>query len=404
MLPELVLLRDIILLEEDNTREIYIIIECPGCLFGWVFCLFHDFIWSISLLNQHEMWAFFKMICVVMTPLYSMAWCTGTSSYPTRCNTMLNMQSKSQLDISEQQYIPITGSDSIPNNNKSKSTKHTLHLISLPSKNDTYTLQGETLVRECWKWKDTALGDGRDYFVPRPRALKAFQSLFVGMQIFVISSDRGESDAGILEVVLQLPSMSIQSEDNTVKIPLDYMSIGFNKELQQSTSRENKCSQTFLIDECVALSNCARLDILLVLKTLKEDNNGYMNQDIASIAASYAVAYNLQQQIDAQRSKSMSLLERSGLSSWLDLTDGVKPHQVLPNSMTNNQLKEIYQLAQRLTSMEGASAISNHLCLIASGLAPRPNRPDREVIFRPYSSRDARKLCYDLIYCIAVIS
>ena len=49
------------------------------------------------------------------------------------------------------------------------------------------------------------------------------------------------------------------------------------------------------------------------------------------------------------------------------------------------------QLGERLTSMEGAYEISNHLCLIAGGLAPRPSRPDREVIFRPYSSRDARE-------------
>jgi len=192
-----------------------------------------------------------------------MAWCTGTSSYHTRCNTILGVHAKSQLDTAEQ-YIPITSSDSIPNK---KSTKHTLHLISLPSKNDTYTLPGEKLVRECWKWKDTALGDGRDYFVPRPRALKAFQSLFVGMEITVICSDGGESDASMLEIALQLPS--IQSEDNVeVSIPMDC--IGFSKELQQSTSsRENTCSQTFVIDECVTLSNCARLDILLVLKTLK---------------------------------------------------------------------------------------------------------------------------------------
>jgi len=134
----------------------------------------------------------------------------------------------------------------------------------------------------------------------------------------------------------------------------------------------------------------------------KEDDNNHMNQDIVSTAARYAVAYNLQQQIDAQRSKSMSLLERSGLSSWLDLTDGVKTNQVLPNSMTNNQLKEINQLGQRLTSPEGAFAISNHLCLIASGLAPRPNRPDRDVIFRPYSSRDARELCHYLVCLLQI--
>jgi len=327
------------------------------------------------------------MIVAMMIPL-SMAWYIGsTSSYPTRCNTILSVQSKSQLDVAEQ-YMPITSSDSILSNNNIQSTKHTLHLISLPSKNDTFTLPGESLVRECWKWKDVALGDGRDYFVPRPRALKAFQSLFVGMEITVITDEEG-----ILEVVLQLPSMSIQSEDNVeVKIPLHCMNSGYSKEMQQSTSRENTRSQTFVIDECVTLSNCARLDIILVLKILKEEKNDHMNQDVVSNAARYAVTYNLQQQIHAQRSKSMSLLERSGLSSWLDLTDGVKTNQVISNPMNNNQLKEIYQLSQRLTSMEEASAISYHLCLIASGLAPRPNRLDRKVIFRPYSSRDAREL------------
>mmetsp|Transcript_36456 Transcript_36456/g.59478 ORF Transcript_36456/g.59478 Transcript_36456/m.59478 type:complete len:227 (-) Transcript_36456:94-774(-) len=42
--------------------------------------------------------------------------------------------------------------------------------------------------------------------------------------------------------------------------------------------------------------------------------------------------------------------------------------------------------------MEGAQSISTHLSLIAGGLAPRPNRPDRAVLFRPYSSRDAHIL------------
>jgi hypothetical protein len=57
-----------------------------------------------------------------------------------------------------------------------------------------------------------------------------------------------------------------------------------------------------------------------------------------------------------------------------------------------NSDNEINQLANRLSTMEGALAICTHLSLVASGLSPRPNRPDREVLFRPYSSRDAHIL------------
>jgi hypothetical protein len=34
----------------------------------------------------------------------------------------------------------------------------------------------------------------------------------------------------------------------------------------------------------------------------------------------------------------------------------------------------------------------HHLCLVAVGLAPRPRRPNREIVFRPFSSRDAHIL------------
>lgn len=111
-------------------------------------------------------------------------------------------------------------------------------------------------------------------------------------------------------------------------------------------------------------------------------------------AAQYAVGYHLQRQILSQRSKTTSLLERAGLASWLDLPVGValENDTTASRSPDGNQCTEICQLARRLTSLEGAHSISTHLSLIAGGLAPRPNRPDREVVFRPYSSRDAHIL------------
>lgn len=46
---------------------------------------------------------------------------------------------------------------------------------------------------------------------------------------------------------------------------------------------------------------------------------------------------------------------------------------------------------QCLNTMKYSHSLINS-SLIAGGLAPRPNRPDREVIFRPYSSREAHIL------------
>jgi hypothetical protein len=50
--------------------------------------------------------------------------------------------------------------------------------------------------------------------------------------------------------------------------------------------------------------------------------------------------------------------------------------------------------------MEGALAMCTHLSLVASRLSPRPNRPDREVVFRPYSSRDAREFVITVEECV----
>ena len=284
---------------------------------------------------------------------------------------------------------------------------------------------GESLVRECWRWKDSALGDGRDYFVPRPRALRAFHSLFVGMDISVevtigvVNKNQvadgdncdGEShhrSSSPSEVVLKLPSIEGgQCAAVEVRLPLSQCLNGDSYAFTNSgdmlqSSGDCSFSVTFVVDECVALSNCARFDVILVLKRsqqAKDHDNTFIQcntKEIEEVAARYAVAYHLQQQIASQRSKSTSLLERAGLASWLDLPGAINLETAGPGS--SNSFKEedwgreVHRLARRLTSMEGAHSISTHLSLIAGGLAPRPNRPDREVIFRPYSSRDAHIL------------
>ena len=220
--------------------------------------------------------------------------------------------------------------------------------------------------------------------MPRPRALKAFHSLFVGIEITVVFGEGGDGGEDVLplEVVMTLPVSEGQSEVE-VRLPLSQCSNGASIN-----------SETFVVEECATLSNCARLDVILVLATTPRMTNEKTTNEAARTAARYAVAYHLQQQVVSQRTKNTLLLERSGLSSWLDLPGviNLEKDSTTTDAFTAEQSTKVNQLGQRLTSMEGSHSISYHLALIAGGLAPRPNRPDREVIFRPYSSRDAHIL------------
>lgn len=238
---------------------------------------------------------------------------------------------------------------SISPTNLSSAKQLTINLFSLPPKDDKFKLPGETLVRECWRWKDSSLGDGRDYFVPRPRALKAFQSLLLGMEISVL----GVSCSPV-EVILSIPSSK-----SIVTLPLLSSNVDSFPNKDSDT-----CSFTFKVVECVALSNCARFETILVLEEQQkpdDDNRVHNVTQFSDIAGRYAVGYRLQQQVSSQRSKSYSLLQRTGLGSWLDLPGAVDIDCNLDNRLSFTHLSETIQLAQRLSSIEGAYKISSHL-------------------------------------------
>ncbi|KAL3802020.1 hypothetical protein ACHAWO_002440 [Cyclotella atomus] len=265
-------------------------------------------------------------------------------------------------------------SATLPFNNtvsKQPPPKRSIHLISLPPKDDTFSLPAESLIRECWKWKDSVLGDGRDYFVPRPKSLKAFHSLFVGMEIIVEMQD---------DLTLNKGRRSSSTDRDSI----------------ETIHAERTNDQ--LVDENIYNRRMRRTIKLCSFRS----STKYQSDDVAPDAstttaeqvARTTVAFHLLQQIQSHRSQHSSFLQMSGLASWLDLPDAV--NTLCMNSATNViQIEEstrIMQLSQRLTCIEGARPISTHLSLIASGIAPRTNRPDREVIFRPYSSRDAHIL------------
>lgn len=240
-----------------------------------------------------------------------------------------------------------------------------LHLISLPPVSD----QSPKLLRDVWKWKDVVLGDGRDYFVPRPRALRALSDALVGSSV----------------------KISFQSE-----------------------------SYVYSITECAILSNCARMDVLLVMQRmcgsstngLKSDSESklelFPSSSIVHDASKALVTKCILEQLESfqkrrkkRGTKSSVLVE--GLSSVLDLPGMVvntnekmamNLHDIdfyrrsLDDSKSWEQSQE-FEFYQLLNSTNNITEIVRHFSTVAAGIAPRASRPDRATIFRPFSSRDA---------------
>mmetsp|Transcript_14815 Transcript_14815/g.18064 ORF Transcript_14815/g.18064 Transcript_14815/m.18064 type:complete len:576 (+) Transcript_14815:46-1773(+) len=289
-------------------------------------------------------------------------------------------------------------------------TSNSIHLLSLPSLSDDST----KLIKDIWKWKDVVLGDGRDYFIPRPRALKAFSDILVGSS-FVQST----------------PTQYEYSKDESI----------------QSSSKalkSMKLTLTHTIQECAVLSNCARMDVLICLSTKCSwnDNDDTMNTVPSSSSSSeikkliqessqILVTNCVLEQLTMYKSRreergrtSATILE--GISSFLDL-----PGMIVSSS--NNEIdnendykqKQTKQYRNEIVSQSVESSTSSpidkagtrdsplnnkrnknnhmmlfkeihdlnhiiaHFCSVAAGIAPRDSRPNREVTFRPFSSRDA---------------
>lgn len=161
--------------------------------------------------------------------------------------------------------------------------------------------------RDVWKWKDSVLGDGRDFFVPKPKTIRALQDLL-----------------------------------------------------------QEHCDMT----QVSVLSNCARLEIICVCKS----------KPISAICRC------LMGQV---RSK-----EASGTAPWSILTQSMDmPSLILQSTpLSTEEISTAKELEQHWNIKEGYRDVIHHLCLVSAGMAARPRRPDREVIFRPFSSRDAHIL------------
>ena len=279
-------------------------------------------------------------------------------------------------------------------------TYQSIHLISLPPLEDSSSPLSSSsstkIIKDLWKWKDVVLGDGRDYFIPRPRALKALSNILIGSSF---------------EQSLSSPNMDNSENGNS------------NGNARLITT----------IEECAILSNCARMDVLLyvttdVITTADTDVSADMfhskKHEIENLmleASKTLVSNCLVNQLNLYQSKrqngkgggsgtgtgsgtsAMNILWE-GLSSFLDLPGMVitdaetnQSNECDKNditsttpSITNSNTSETSQtLTTLLESKSQLNDILLHFCLVASGLAKRNSRPGRPVTFRPFSSRDA---------------
>ena len=220
--------------------------------------------------------------------------------------------------------------------------KRTIVLVSLPPK----TADAPAIVRRAWTWKDTALGDGRDYFVPRPRALKTLNKLLVGTTI--------------------------------------RLGCGHRDERKDEERGEDGCDRKYTVEECGVLSNCARLDFVLVVVQACPS----MNSEDAVAAGRRAVAEALASQMISFGAIHQRNAAMDGLASFLDLAGVV--YECPPSIEESAEVSAFAsELDVLLVTLEGVGSISRYLCEVACGIAARPSRPGREVPFRPWSSRDA---------------
>lgn len=99
--------------------------------------------------------------------------------------------------------------------------QNTIYLVSIPPLSD----EAPSIVRELWEWKNTVLGDGRDYFVPRPRALKALSNLLLETEFgeFKVTECAILSNCARMDVLL---SLERQFEYSEMKEPSSFNDVG----------------------------------------------------------------------------------------------------------------------------------------------------------------------------------
>ena len=183
-----------------------------------------------------------------------------------------------------------------------------VHLLSLQWTGENLAFSKP--VKDVWRWKDSVLGDGRDFFVPKPKTLTALNRLLT-----------------------------------------------------------TSCSS---VEECSVVSNCARFEIIV----WGQENTTTIQEQVSHCLAAQVLSY---------QKRPFPILQDQ--LSRLD-----SPRLIDSDAVFCNDEGIVNDIATHWTCLTGIEAVCHHLCLVAAGMAIRPNRPDKKVPFRPFASRDAHIL------------
>ena len=186
-----------------------------------------------------------------------------------------------------------------------------IYLFSLRWPDDT--LKFSKAVKDVWRWKDSVLGDGRDFFVPKPKTLTAL-----------------------------------------------------NRHLVDSCD---------CIGECSVFSNCARFEVIVWCPE-RIDSDVIRNQVSQTLAA----------QVQAHRNRTTFSILQDQIARF------DSPKSIHVHALPCNDDIIVKEISNHWDVFSGVQVICHHLALVAAGMATRPNRPDKLVSFRPFSSRDAHIL------------
>jgi hypothetical protein len=102
--------------------------------------------------------------------------------------------------IADLHSIPRPSSLHATRDDRASGVDYDVHLFSLKWSTLDDPANFSKAVRDTWRWKDEVLGDGRDFFVPRPKTLHALQEYIV--QNAAVEFDSIETNNCLLECVV----------------------------------------------------------------------------------------------------------------------------------------------------------------------------------------------------------
>jgi hypothetical protein len=311
-------------------------------------------LWEVLAANLYHRWqsipsndnnAFVAARMTFHQPPAFVTWMTAS-----RTKLTLQQDQCLQSDVCEPNLNGMQHSDAERQQQQQQQQQH-LYLLSLQWPDGDLATESNgnkfsKAVADIWRWKDLVLGDGRDFFIPRPRTIRALQS---------------------------------------------YLS-----------THHDRCENQhqYVISECVVLSNCARFEILLVVTTnhynitpntsMVDGKDCHTGDDRNRQQFTNDVVTGVQSH--HENGNNVFSTATTSLLDWPGVIDPIASRTLHSLDDEYNVEAKIRDVSKFWTVRSGSRDMVHHLCSVAVGLAPRPRRPNREVVFRPFSSRDAHVL------------